>query len=63
MNSIELNIQRIKTMISYLNLCKCPNCHKLVFPKYIDYPFNNYSGLLWCPSCYKGKASFCWVEL
>jgi hypothetical protein len=62
MTSVELNKNRIDKMCSDGIICKCPNCKKLVRPKFVNYFSIGRSGLYWCPLCYKGKAGMFWEE-
>jgi hypothetical protein len=51
------NIMVFKTEAAY-----CPNCNRLVYPKFYDDEFylHRASNLWWCNKCLKGKAAIFW---
>ena len=58
----EREKQRIMNMEELRIKCRCPKCKESVYPRRVCYPFDDYSGLLWCPKCLKGEAGMFWVE-
>jgi len=55
--------ERIMNMEELTYKYLCPNCKRTVYPRRRNYFPNEYSGLLWCPLCLRGKAGIFWREV